>query len=267
MKTLRGIIMKANPPLLLLALVTGCFAIHAHADSESSIGGCTTSIVSTCGVQVVKTVCSSGNPTQDNDKDEGYEHHGSDDGHSDRTQTKDINESDGVNTYRKDDTISPSFYAGQQQKYDFSYTDPYGVSHNVDWKQRLGTSPDGKITICHRMGGARVTLDVPDDQMYGAKAHGHGIHPLDTFGRCEDQEDAEGNDDPAKIAAATPLSQGSSISASMTACLAVPAGTNVTVTLPNGSTWTGPAPGCNASGVSCSVPVVAPGTAGVKSLN
>ena len=55
MKTLKGIIMKANPPLLLLALFTGCFAIHAHADSESSIGGCTTSIVSTCGVQVVKT--------------------------------------------------------------------------------------------------------------------------------------------------------------------------------------------------------------------
>lgn len=42
-----------------------------------------------------------------------------------------------------------------------------------------------KVTICHRMGNARVTLDVDDDGWF----HGHSKHPFDTEGRCEDQDD------------------------------------------------------------------------------
>ncbi len=258
--------MKANPPLLLLALFTGCFAIHAHADEGDKSGVCTSSIVSTCGVQLVRTLCTSASSIQDSDKDEAYEHHGSDDGHSDRTQTKDIDASDGKDTYRKDDSIPPSAYPGHFHDYDFSYTDPYGQVHNVSASQRMGTSPDGKITICHRMGGARVTLDIPDDQVSGIRAHGHGDHDLDTLGRCEDQEDSSGNDDPSKIAAATPLSSNAMVNGSVASCLAAPAGTSMTVTLPNGSNWTGPAPGCNASGVTCNVPTSLPGTSGVRSL-
>ncbi len=215
---------------------------------------CTGTIVTACGLQIVKSVCSTTEST-DSDPDEQSELHGPDDGHSARTQTLDINESDGTNTYRQDDNVPPSHYPGQQNNYNFSYTDPRGVVHNVDHSQRMGTSPDNKITICHRMGGARVTLDIPDDQIDGVRAHGHGNHPLDTLGRCQDQEDSSGNDDPAKIANAVKLSENSSVTPSVAGCLAAPAGTNVTVTLAGGSTWTGAAPGCNAPGVFCSVPV------------
>ncbi len=45
-----------------------------------------------------------------------------------------------------------------------------------------------KVTICHRMGGARVTIDVDDDGYF----HGHSKHPMDTEGRCEDQDDKRG---------------------------------------------------------------------------
>ena len=115
----------------------------------------------------------------------------------------------------------------------------------------MGTAPDGKLTICHRMGGAEVTLNIPDDQINGVRAHGHGDHDMDTIGRCEDQEDAEGHDDPAKVAAAPKVSQKTQVTSSVTACLAAPAGTTVTVSLANGTSWTGAAPGCNASGTSC----------------
>lgn len=215
---------------------------------------CTGTVVSACGLQIVKSICGASNARTDTDPDEQYELHGPTDGHSDRTQTDDIGHTDGNNTYRQDDSIAPSAYGAQKSNYSFNYTDPYGNAHHVDWNERIGTSPDGKITICHRMGGARVTLDVPDDQINGVKAHGHGDHDMDTLGRCEDQEDASGNDDPAKIAAATKLSQNTSVTGSVAACLDAPAGTSMTVSLANGTIWTGSAPGCNAAGISCSVP-------------
>lgn len=243
--------MKASQAFLL-ALVAGIPAT-ALADSESAATRCTGTIVSACGLQIVKSVCTAGGKTDD-DADEQYEHHGSDDGHSQRTQSPDIDESDGKNTYRKDDSVPPSAYPGHQQNYDYDYTDPHGDTHHVDWHERMGTSPDGKITICHRMGGARVTLDVPDDQFDGIRAHGHGDHEMDTLGRCEEQEDGAGHDDPVKIAAAVKLGVNPQVTSSVAGCLAAPSGENVSVTLLNGTTWTGPAPGCNTAGVSCSVP-------------
>ena len=214
---------------------------------------CSGTVVTACGLQIVKSVCVMTAGTDD-DPDEQHELHGQDDGHSNRTQALDIHESDGRNTYAQDDNIPPSHYPGQGNNYNFSYTDPRGVVHSVDHSQRMGTSPDDKITICHRMGGARVTLDIPDDQIDGVRAHGHGNHPLDTLGHCQDQEDGAGNDDPAKIANAVKLSTNSAVTPSMAGCLAAPAGTNVTVTLANGSAWTGAAPGCNAPGVFCNIP-------------
>ena len=234
--------------MLLGALFFGLPAV-ALADAN-----CTGTIVTACGLQIVKSVCSTTAKTDD-DPDEQSELHGQDDGHSDRTQpSEDIHANDGRNTYAQDDNIPPSHFPGQQNNYNFSYTDPRGVVHNVNNSERMGTSPDNKITICHRMGGARVTLDIPDDQIDGIRAHGHGNHPLDTLGHCVDQEDASGNDDPAKIANAVKLSDNSSVTPSVAGCLAAPAGTQVSVTLANGATWTGAAPGCNAPGVFCNVP-------------
>lgn len=238
-----------KPSMLMGALLLG---LPAAALAGTS---CTGTVISACGLQIVKSVCDPSTSKTDDDPDEQYEHHLISSGSSVRTQSADIDHTDGKNTYRQDDDISPSHYSGQEKSYDFTYTDPHGNIHHVDHSERLGTSPDGKVTICHRMGGARVTLDVPDDQFDGVKAHGHGDHDLDTLGRCEDQEDASGNDDPAKIAAATKLSQKSSVTSSLAACLSAPAGTNLTVSLSGGTTWTGSAPGCNAPGVFCTVPV------------
>lgn len=250
-----------KPSMLLGALLA--LSLPAHAEETSR---CTGVEVSACGVTIVKTVCTNSSDT-DGDRDEAYERHGSDDGHSARTHSTDIDASDGANTYRKDDRIPPSAYPGHEHDYDFDYTDPRGEAHHVDESERMGTSPDGKITICHRMGGARVTLDVPDDQIEGVRAHGHGSHEMDTLGRCEEQEDASGNDDPAKIAAATKLSENPRVTPSLAACLSAPPGTQVSVTLPDGKAWTGSAPGCNVSGVSCSVPVTLPNRGGVRTLH
>lgn len=254
--------MKTNKPSLLLAALIIGLPPAAFAEDGNR---CTSAIVSACGVQIVKSVCTGG--ATDDDKDEVYEHHGQDDGHSERTQALDIDESDGKNTFRKDDEIAPSAYGSQESNYSYDYTDPHGTAHHVDWSERMGTSSDGKITICHRMGGARVTLDVPDDQVNGVRAHGHGDHDMDTIGRCEDQEDPDGSDDPAKIAAAKKLSQNGEISGDVAACLSAPGGQTVTVKLPNGASWTGSTPGCNASGVSCNVPVSGiPNRGGVRTL-
>ncbi len=251
--------------LLFSALVAIGLAPAVHAETEGG-GGCTGTVITACGLQIVKSVCTNSTATDD-DKNEAYEIHGQDNGETARTTSQDIDAPDGRNTYKQDDTIPPSAYPGQRHSFNFSYTDPEGVVHNVTYNQRMGTSPDNKITICHRMGGARVTLDIPDDQFFGARAHGHGNHPMDTLGRCEDQEDASGNDDPAKIAAAIKLSDNPSVTSSVAACLAVPAGTNVNVTLSNGTTWTGAAPGCNSTGVSCKVSVDnGPNRGGVRTL-
>ena len=246
---------------LLVALLFGLgsmtFAATAvYADSSHSNNGnddhenegsgsttnCSRSVVSACGLQIVKFTCQTQGRSDDDENDSEEHQNGESDN---RDNDKDNN----GHSYTQDDEDSPSNHPGQD--YSFDYTDPEGVSHHVTTSERMGTAPDGKLTICHRMGGAEVTLNIPDDQINGVRAHGHGDHDMDTIGRCEDQEDAEGHDDPAKVAAAPKVSQKTQVTSSVTACLAAPAGTAVTVNLANGTSWTGTAPGCNASGVSC----------------
>ncbi|MBY0579648.1 MAG: hypothetical protein K2P57_11450 [Burkholderiales bacterium] len=213
---------------LLMALAFGLGGLSlAHADGtddRSSKANCTGTVVNACGLKVIKSVCTGGTQTgTDDDMDEDHEHH-------DFTNERDKNV-DGSHRYSDDDKSPPSGSA-----FDFDYTDWHGNRHHVDHGQRMGSAPDGKLTICHRMGGARVTLDVPDDQVKGVKAHGHAGHDMDTVGRCEDQDDGAGHDDYNKVAAATKLSQKSRVTGSVAACLATTAG-------------------CNAQGVSCSIPL------------
>lgn len=61
----------------------------------------------------------------------------------------------------------------------------YRWVHDKDGSNSTTGDRQNKIIICHRMGNARVTLDVDDD----GYAHGHHKHPNDTVGRCEDQDD------------------------------------------------------------------------------
>ncbi len=225
----------------------------------SSSSSCTGTVVSACGLQIVKSVCSTSTDAE-HDGHENEEHEDADS--NDRENDKDNN----GHAYTTDDRDSPSNHPGQDFGFQYYYDSngnmqevtggnsvPAGAQVvTVTNGERLGTSPDGKITICHRMGGAEVTLNIPDDQINGVKAHGHGIHPLDTIGRCEDENDSDPSHD---TVPRQKLSQSSNITTSVQACLSAPAGTSVTVTLANGQTWSGAAPGCNASGVSCSVPL------------
>ncbi len=232
---------------------------HGGDDGSQTSTGCTGSVINACGMQIVKSVCST-TSSEDNDGHHDSEHQDAED--NDRESDHDSH----GHHYTDDDRDSPSNHPGQDFSFQYYYDSngsmqqitagnpaPAGAQVvNVSNSQRLGTSPDGKITICHRMGGAEVTLNIPDDQINGVKAHGHGNHPLDTIGRCEDEDDTDPSQD---TVPRQKLSQQSNVTTSVQACLAAPAGTQVTVTLSSGSTWTGAAPGCNAAGVFCSVPV------------
>lgn len=271
---------------LILALILGLgsltFAANAayaddggsHGNSDDSSHGnsdhgggatsssCTGGVVTACGVKIVKTTCTSSSSSgSDSDRHESDEHQ-----HAEGDDRENDNYDGHGHNHADHDRDAPPAHpaAGHEHDYDFNYVDSDGVSHHVDQSQRLGTSDDGKITICHRMGGATVTLDVPDDQVNGVKAHGHGDHDMDTIGRCEDENDSDPSRD---TVPRQKLSQTSTVTTSVQACLSAPAGTPMTVPLPGGGTWTGPAPGCNASGVSCNVPVAMPNRGGVRTLH
>ena len=232
---------------------------HGNGNGNQPSTSCTGTTVQACGLNIVKSTC----VTQSNMHRDGHEGEEQTDAEDDDREHKDDGEGDG-HSCEDHDTDSPSNHPGQdfsfQYYYDGSGNMQLGTSPNpgqeptilVSTSERLGTSPDGKITICHREGGARVTLNIPDDQINGVKAHGHGDHPLDTIGRCEDEDD---NDPSRDTVPRQKLSQQSNVTTSVQGCLSAPSGTPVTVTLSNGQTWTGNAPGCNASGVSCSVPM------------
>ena len=302
---LKGNIMKTvKPAKLLVALILGLgsltlVASAAYADNgdgkssdgkssdgkssdgKSSDGtttttpqGCTSSVVSTCGTNIIQTVCS-GSATSsvatDDDKDHDKEKADSD---------KDNRHSDDDHHghhQEDDDHHRVSEYSGDKHDLDFGYK--YDSDGNfqecssgsdckhVDHSERVGESSDGKITICHRMGGAAVTLNVPDDQVNGVKAHGHGDHDFDTIGRCDDDSSTQ---ESLKLAAhgvsSTSSLMGGGGAVSQAACLSSPPGTPVTVNLPNGGTWTGNPPGCNANGISCTIPVAIPNSGGIRTL-
>ena len=237
---------------------------------SSSSSTCTGTVVSACGVQIVKSVCSTTTQAHEEDdhENEEHQHAESDDREHDDYDGHGHNDAD-------NDRDSPENHPGQDFSFDYHYdsngnmqvgasSDPSEPTIHVNNSEREGTSPDGKITICHRMGGAEVTLDIPDDQINGVKAHGHGDHDMDTIGRCEDEDD---NDPSHDTVPRQKLSQSPVVSTSVQACLSAPAGTPITVTLPTGQTWSGNAPGCNASGVSCSVPVGGTPTGGTLPNN
>lgn len=202
--------MKNNPSKLLLAL-TMCFsvaAVHAEGDNNNkynnqrkdnsskstnvkSADSCTTVIVPTqnCG-PVQKTTCTSTNSTNiDNaQKNKDTERH-KDDG-KDRGDGKDHNEKDhGSNSQYDGRDSSKDDNDGHTDSNDGD-TSGIGKPHGYHWEQNNGSGnpKQRKVTICHREGGARTTIDVDDDGKY----HGHNDDLLDTEGACEDQDDKTG---------------------------------------------------------------------------
>jgi hypothetical protein len=112
-----------------------------------------------------------------------------------------------------------------------------------------------KVVICHRMGNARVTLDVDDDGYF----HGHDKHPMDTEGRCEDQDDSTGkhtdtpNSGKKQVRLASEPSCGSTLTTP-------PAAT------PDAASCLTKISGCNNLGVSCKMIAARPGRGGVRNV-
>lgn len=193
--------MKNQPSKLLLALAV-CFSVTAaHAEDNNSnkyqhsnkdtsgrsvtvaaADSCTAQVVATdCGPVQVTTCSTNGSTTSaaisNAQKNKDTERH-KDDG-KDRGDGKDHTEGNhsGNSKYSsrdssKDDTDDT---IGKPYGYHWEQTNESGV------KQR-------KVTICHREGGARTTIDVDDDGAY----HGHDRDSMDTEGACEDQDDKTG---------------------------------------------------------------------------
>ncbi len=191
--------MKTQPSKLLLALAV-CFsmaAAHAEGDGKSSRSskdtsgkstntvvttGCTSTVQATaCGPVQVTTCASSGSTTaaaiSAAQKNKDAERH-KDDG-KDRGDGKDHSESDHGNN---------SKYSSRDNSKDDG-DDNYGRPYGYRWEQsNSGGVKQRKVTVCHREGGARTTVDVDDDGRY----HGHDNDPMDTIGACEDQDDNTG---------------------------------------------------------------------------
>lgn len=194
--------MKTTTSKLLLAL-TMCFSVaaaHAGDDkgdksgkysSKEKVSTKSTNVAAseTCGSVVVATECGSIQKTtctstagsagmkklDDAEKSKEAERTKNDKDHTkdnsgDRKDHTERQHDDNDDLYKKRDKTkdSPDGYRWEQEN-----------SNKV--KQ-------SKVTICHRMGGANVTITVDDDGYY----HGHSKHPMDSLGKCEDQDDKNG---------------------------------------------------------------------------
>lgn len=173
--------MKTQPAKLLMTLLVGSMAIasgSALADDSkysdnskssndskdsnvsSSTARCTGQLVTACGLKVVTTSCT-GNTVPTSDR--GHEQESDDDKHD----SKDKDSHDSKNDRDRNDDM-------HKDHHDHS-SDSYG----------------NKISICHRMGGAEVSLTVAND----GYASGHSKHALDTIGRCSDFDADKSSDD------------------------------------------------------------------------
>lgn len=242
--------MKTTTSKLLLAL-TMCFsvaAVHAGDDKGDKSGkysskektstkstnvaspeSCSSVVVATVCGPIQKTTCTStaGSTAFDaaekskeaertkNDKDHTKDNSGDRKDHTERQHD------DKDDLYKKRDQTkdSPDGYRWEQEN-----------SNKV--KQ-------SKVTICHRMGGANVTLTVDDDGYY----HGHSKHPLDSLGKCEDQDDKNG-----KYKAGT--KNGKDIE-SIAKDAATPAAATTACANQGGVAGVTIAAGCNVAGVTC----------------
>ena len=177
--------MKTKPTKLLLALMLGLTSMafvstsvlaSEQSDKDKSdkdakdakdskdskdasdSASCTSNLIQACGLDVILTTCEAGKlPTSAIKSSEG----------DDKNHESKAKDSDGKND-----------------------RDRYEESHR-DHANRSGDAKDGKIAVCHRMGGAEVSLIVANDGYLS----GHSKHALDTVGRCEDFDAAKKDDD------------------------------------------------------------------------
>ena len=242
--------MKTKPTKLLMALLLGMGSLafistSALADDakdskdskdSSSSTGCTGQVVSACGLQVIATTCSkqtiSASSKDKDGKDEG----------DDKNHESKAKDSDGKND-----------------------RDRYEQSHR-DHADRSNDANEGKIAVCHRMGGAEVSLVVANDGWLS----GHSKHALDTVGRCEDfdakKSDDDSKEDKDKDAKMSASDVGYSLALTTTqiACLKGSSGSTYTI---NGTAYNGA--GLNTSNTTISIqsPGQGPSRGGARTLH
>jgi hypothetical protein len=171
--------MKTKPAKLLMAMLLGMGSLafvstSALADnskdskdskdssgSSSSTPSCTGQPMSTCGLNIVKITCA-GTTISASSKDKSGKDEGDDDTH--KSKDKDSN-----------------------NKNDRDYNDDMHKDHHDHSADASGN----KVSICHRMGGAEVSLTVANDGWLS----GHSKHALDTIGRCADFDKDKSDDD------------------------------------------------------------------------
>lgn len=229
--------MKTKPAKLLMALMLGLGSIAfvstaAYADDDkskdtetkstdtksgSTSSSCTTTHMDACSLSIYKTTC------------------------TDAATIADI-KSKGEKSEEKDDDTHKSKDKDAKSKNDRDYVED---SHK-DHANRSSGSEGGKVSICHRMGGAEVSLLVAND----GYLNGHSKHALDTVGRCGDFDDDDRSKNSKDKDTDTKVSASDSgyhqrITQSIVACLKGDAGTTHTI---NGKSYTSPG-GLNASGV------------------
>lgn len=245
--------MKTQPAKLTMSLLLAIGALasaSAFADDSKNSGDskssdsknstvaassarCTGQLVSACGLKVVTTTCT-GSSVPSSTKSEESD----DDSH----KSKDKDTHDNKNDRDRNDDF-------HRDHADHS-NDSYG----------------NKISICHRMGGAEVSLTVANDGW----ASGHSKHALDTVGRCDDFEsnkssdDSKADKDKDHKSSLSDAGYSMGLSTTQIACLKGSTGSNYTI---NGVTY--PGAGLNNSNFSVSLqsPSQAPSRGGARTLH
>ena len=182
--------MRTKPAKLLMALLLGMGSLAivstpAFADDSkdskdskdsSSVTGCTGKVIYDCGVKFVLTTCN-GSSIASTSKDKDGKDESDDDKHEskDKTSDKDKDGKDKAGTAKNDHDRNEDTHRDHLDR-------SAGSEHQEG---------DGKIAICHRMGGAETSLVVAND----GKLSGHSKHALDTVERCEDFHARKDDDD------------------------------------------------------------------------
>ena len=240
--------MKTKPAKLLMAMMLGMGSLafvstSALADdskdskdskdtsgSSSSAPSCSGRPMTTCGLNIVKITCT-GSSISSSSKDKSGKDESDDDSH--KSKDKDS--------------------GGKNDR------DRYQESHQ-DHKDRSNDPNDGKIAICHRMGGAEVSIVVANDGWL----NGHSKHPLDTIGRCADfdkdksDDDSKADKDKDTKISASDVGYSLGVTTTQIACLKGPSSTSYTI---GGKTY----PGANLNGPNVSVDIKGQATSSTSS--
>ena len=200
---------------------------------SASTAKCTGQLVTACGLKVVTTTCTGGAVPSSTKSEE------SDDNNH---KSKDKDSHDSKNDRDRNDDF-------HRDHADHSH-DSYG----------------NKISICHRMGGAEVSLLVANDGW----ASGHSKHALDTIGRCDDFEsnkssdDSKADKDKDHKSSLSDAGYSMALSTTQIACLKGSTGSTYTI---NGVSY--PGAGLNSSNFSISLqsPSQGPSRGGARTLH